>query len=235
MDHFIALGMLSIIAVTVWAMRKYGQFRVTLLSALYSIVSFIGILHVLQILTFHMCKTGSPLTETIATALCFSLVIASMHEEHDKKRRKLVIQISRLTRLYILVVGATVSFGFVAVVHQPDFTGNPLHIIRHMEAVQKSKLEYLSGVIAEHPSLLKASYPAGWFKDSGLLASLPKKERESSDTILTSHSFRAYPRWHTWLTGIYGKETTPLELWYPGGMVEEALPRLSYRKRAEER
>ena len=75
------------------------------------------------------------------------------------------------------------------------------------------------------PGLLAAS--GAW---RVLIDYLPDQDnKQAVDKFLTSKEYHPYRLWHTWLTGIYGQRSRPLKLWYPGGQLKDAIPRLEYR------
>jgi hypothetical protein len=48
-----------------------------------------------------------------------------------------------------------------------------------------------------------------------------------------SKNAEAFPLWHTWFTGLYGKRVTNVYLWYPGGKLDDAIGKLEYRPRPQ--
>lgn len=74
--------------------------------------------------------------------------------------------------------------------------------------------------------------PAGWLRESSVIARLPADEREN---LLEAARRRiAEPAWHTWLTGLHRCTYVPQDLWYPGGDPTQAAAAIEYRDRIAE-
>ena len=69
-------------------------------------------------------------------------------------------------------------------------------------------------------------FPAGDVTSgSPILTALSVDSRTviEADLAKWGYSWHVIRRWHTWLTGMYRVDRTPMRLWYPGGKVKEAI------------
>jgi hypothetical protein len=220
-----ALGLLLVVGLTVWVLVKFPSHAKSFLKVLGALLSGFGVIILCLTFTMHFCHRGEPFAQSLISGLCLILVMIFT-------RRNIITVASALV---IVLLAFALSFHFVNIVHEDGYTGNPKRVNQSWHAEQESKARELDAAMGlcvqkSHDSV---SYPAAWFTDlpvqKGIMHYMP--DYETIESFSHTHNVIAYPLWHSWLTGIYGRRMTDVYLWYPGGTVAQAIGHLEYRER----
>ncbi len=137
--------------------------------------------------------------------------------------------------LFLFCFGLFFCLHFTFLVRTSNYTGNPADI-NHAEKVrQSSTIREVQTIFALQTSdrqISEKTYPAGPFSRSTAWTLLGQSSDDSIRDLaehITSKRFTAHRLWHTGFTGIYGKNTDVVQLWYPGGKLKDGIAGLKYQ------
>lgn len=178
---------------------------------------FSGLVALLCVLAYpifgmHKCDSGQPGTQAIVGGAC---AVA------------LAVWVRRLIPAHLLTLAALAcTAGLVehynALVHTADVTGNPAFSREHIE---RDFNRIAADALAELAKSDKASYAAGWLKDEPFVP----KGNAGLDLTRVLPRWRTESWWHSSLTGLYGKRSHDVALWFPGGTLTEGASGLEWR------
>lgn len=206
-----ALVFLTLIAVPTaacWVLARAGPPRRRSLSALCVLAGWV--LLVPFTIPVHLCHAGTPFSQWLfpgVVAAGATLVLPSR-----------VARIGFCAGLYPLSI--FLSMQYVAIVHNHGYTGDasaPRRAATRREYALSSAADDLRELGMDDD----APRPAGWLSETGLRLSLMTDGEGSRVTLR--------PAWHSWLTGIWLRESTRQRLWYPGGPPTRAADGLEWR------
>ena len=147
-------------------------------------------------------------------------------------------RIRRNTIIFLYASCLALSMHCSFIVHSGSYTSNPAMINRREQVWQKETIKEVQTALEmqmeDMPRISENTCPAGPVVRSAvwpLISSYFVDQYKHTLVIdhFTSKRYTTYRLWHTWLTGIYGKRSIRLQLWYPGGTLKYGVKGLSYR------
>jgi len=220
-----ALGLLAIIAVTIYLLVRYGRWPHEPSVYATSAAASVGVLVALAIPTLEMGIGGEPYRQAIIPAGCYFLLTVFLRDPNNLPRARQVQRAYRASCWFIIPLSLFLSLDFIALRDSKRYTGDPGAIAGALKATQAAKLRAACGLLEADTSLQQTTFPPGWL-DERL-----KQNFRGNERYLHGESAEFHSHWHTWLTGLYGETRYPTEIWYPGGKLTDALPQIEYRLR----
>ena len=194
----------------------YWRFRRNQIERLQSLVIF-ALFALLGLIGFlHLCSAGNPMAQWIVPGVCAAVAVPAIQSR----------VIRRAAAVIWFVVGAGLSFHYLALVHGEQYTGNPKSAKEPVQqTLRNSSLRYLRDGLVAQSSVADTNLAAGWLFD--VLPGTADQER-----VRRSLKFREIKGlWHTWLTGLYRVENIPADVWYPGGPLSVGATHIEIRVR----
>lgn len=212
-DDLNAIVLLIVPLVTLILLWKFGRFSVNFKKVVKAIL-FLLFTSVLNIITStHLCDAGTPFCQWLVPAVCGGAIIIGMEEK----------KIKRTSVIVMFVVSIVLSQHFVHLVHEDNYIGNPNPRINSMS---ESLLECQKELLKTDEEFVNRTYPAGWIEES-------LKELEEFNLIVKGpfKKIEIHKLWHTNFTGIYGATDKQLGVWYPGGILQDAIGKIVIKER----
>jgi hypothetical protein len=215
-----AIGLITTIFLTIFILWKLGSRPEGIKQVIVAIISPLLLFLLGTLLSFHCCNAGVPFTQLVIPAICLGCIIAFIRD----------IKIQKLSGLAIIVMAIILSDHFLNLVHTADYTGSPQSIIRDKNRFIEHNLMREKEILRRKSTNDDYIYPSGWIESSGA-------DRESPFTMAPQFShlstYKTYPYWHSFITGLYGKKSKIMDIWYPGGRIKDNIDKIEFRERPE--
>ncbi|MGA1871741.1 MAG: hypothetical protein ACMUJM_24710 [bacterium] len=161
---------------------------------------------------------GSADLQAVIFGICFFLLLAFLG-------KKTVL----LGVLFIIILSVRLwaQSSYLEIVTKNEYAGS-LHAGEFAEKFLTANLAAISdlmkleGIFSNDQFL----YEEGWLRDHDIY-----KKYAKFFPRVRGHQHTITPFWHSWLTRIYRRKTTDVEIWYPGGLLSEGISKLEYRER----
>lgn len=219
-----AIGLMAVMLGTVLVLWRYGKWPPTFWQVITGIViAFLAICFT-SIFTTHACDAGNPATQLLIPGLCILIAYPSL--AHKKARS--------VTTATLIVAMLVLGFEFTEIVHTSDYTGNTQGRMnnaftqRREHAITEMRTAF-NEVFVTHPAYGNKVFHAGALQRPEIITLLPQEERENLKSAFSSFSLVYTPLWHSGLTGLFGKHTRSMILWYPGGRLSDGIAHIAYR------
>jgi hypothetical protein len=157
----------------------------------------------------HLCDAGHPWSQLLIGSACITMLIVFVRD------RRVALGLS----FVIAVSAGKLAWDYVDLVHVEGVTGNRNPSQERMR-IRSERLA--RETLAEMAKSDSKSYPEGWLSDSEIR---PDKVPFALTRVDVS------PFWHSWFTGLYSCRRRDGSLWYPGGKLADAAPRVEWRER----
>ena len=138
--------------------------------------------------------------------------------------------VQRVWSICLVVIMFGLSQHYAAVVHTPAYIGNPDYD-RLLVRQRQMKIGRVSEVLADAGKDDHVAYPPGWLPDSAIMRHHQRRFELARVSTTRDEHHEVVPLWHTWLTGLYGQQLEPLDIWYPGGLLSPTAGKVQYRIR----
>lgn len=220
-----ALGLLLVVGVTIIIVIKYGcfprGFKPVLNGLLWGALAWLVAAMFTRILWYE----GLPFTQILIPAVCLAICVSTLEGQPHLTK---VIYF-----LFPFLASLLLGIHFLVLVGGNNYNGNPKWINIYVHSHQQQNLVQVKsiffGTVSSKPRLAQTIYSAGPLSASLAMQLFSAADRDTISHFVRSGTYSAYPLWHTWLTGLYGKRFHPATLWYPGGKLEDAIDRLEYK------
>jgi len=218
-----ALGLIAIMAVTIWAVLRYGHVP----SINEAIEGVQQSLKWFLVLSLTVCCTifyreYMPLIQFFLPICCITVVHLTITGQPARRRALIFLCIA-----YLMLFGQYIVF-----LHTTNYTSNPLLVNYDTVTMQDSVIHGiqwdLDTAMDMTPSLSDKTFPAGPIGNSGVWKLIIAELQKHYNPTMTMYT--TYPLWHTWLTGMSGKHAHIVRLWYPGGKLKDGVSGLAYRR-----
>lgn len=211
-----ALGLLAVIGIAIFVLWRHGRrpkrFWPVLLGIMWGFVA--------MVVTTALCTEPGFMQLTIP-ALCIMVTYPALEDRQTRQLYQGVFGIAMLT----------LCVHYVIIVSNSSYTGNTGRINHVMKQIEQINCEHIEELVQQTPKLGQQSYPAGYLNRLPLSHYLNADDRSQLTHYLKPvRIYTAYPLWHTKLTGLFGRRSHEVQLWYPGGRVREAITHLEYRR-----
>ena len=168
----------------------------------------------------HACGAGIPISQWLLPSLCAGLLIATVDRA----------AVRRTAGVFITVCGMVLCYHFVELVHEPSCTGSPTWEKKVCADINRVELNHVRELLRSRGADDALTYCAGWLDEPPRVDLLPDGQRPG----LHGRTVAISLCWHSWLTGLYHKETLHnLRIWYPGGTLLQAVDLLEFRQPPE--
>jgi hypothetical protein len=211
-----ALGLILVITITAFFTARFGRRPDSLARVVKAFAGAFALSFLALSLSVHFCHAGDPIHHWTIAALCLGCLATFVNWE----------RIALGAGATVVVLTAALAIQFLGLVHTESYTGSPEWATRGSRAEALSKLRLIRERLPLYETDAK-SYPAGWLAETSLWGEFPNENA----ALLRGKSVAIQPFWHSWLTGLYRKSYKPTAVWYPGGPLKDALPKLEFRER----
>lgn len=212
--HAAALLSLTLVTIVVCARCRRERPRRRMLPGLLT-GALLGM--VASCVSSHLCRAGQPLTQWLIPAACLAATLTYVGHA--------------AARWTVAIIAVVAMFGLSShysdVVHGPVYIGNP-HYARRRDAGLARDEQWAIELIVDLGDTDDEDYPSGWLSEASFVAGNPK---HFEMLIATGKRIRVRRLWHSWLTRLYERQTTPLDMWFGGGKLKDAASNVEYRER----
>jgi len=167
----------------------------------------------------HACHKGGTTSYSLPAAVGVFIIVAFANN------RKLKF----VGCIMIFAVSFILSVWSISLVHKDSYVGNRNWKNPHQSNME-THLRFFKSVLAvelDSASMTNETIPSGWFEDiyRDLVGEALFKGKPNFVTSSVTND------WHSWFTGIYKVENTPVGFWCPGGTLEECQDGMIIKER----
>jgi hypothetical protein len=210
-----ALGLILIITITAFFTARFGHRPASVVRVLKGFASAFLISFLALSLSAHFCHAGDPVHQWTIAALCLGVLATFVNWR----------RISLAAGATVIVLTTVLAIQFLGLVHSEEYTGNPEWAIRGSRLEAQSKLKRLREALLD--DWADEPFSASWLSETAMAEALRKVHAAD---LMTGQAVVVHSFWHTLLTGLYRKSYRSTAVWYPGGLVKDALPKLEFRE-----
>lgn len=173
----------------------------------------------------YKCDEGQGFFQWLIPSLCFLSNLLFIKPK--------IIRWIAATVVFILMF--YLCFKYDDLVHKDryggQYTGNPEWRKQlHSERI-KHNLEELKKILSEASVKNDTNYPAGWLSDSEIKQLIPESKQYPKHLLDNKSVKETYKFWHTPITRLYGVTYQRIDIWYPGGLLEDCINKLEFKER----